>query len=778
MEKKNLENQREERIRKFDQASNACKMLGWSTPTSPSEFSERVTEARNAVEAWQQQSESSREMQFSLSNKKKEAETEFLNVNKEIRVLRLQPSNIPAEMLELRQTIAAAIRVNEAKLPFVGELIEVKPDELEWQGAIERVLQGFALSVLVTEEHYLSFSQFVNNNNLGRRLVYYRTGSAERERLEERNRNHDRQTSGANSLIFKVNLKSCEQSEWLLNELRNRFDYTCVDSIQAFRNHERALTREGQVKHNRHRHEKDDRFAISDRRRWALGFDNREKLNVYEKQAQKLAQEISDFADKMSGIEEQERKLRINVIHYHTIANLQWQEIDVVTPMSRIDAINRQLKETREDDPKLQKIHEQLERQKSIVEESENAVVAIKVKNETVLGEKKANEDKLASILQHPIMTLTPSQTQGLDLRFEQASKNLSSKSIELDNIDRIAKEVLKKMNVETGELKQEINKSERVIENRFAEFKHLWPMEASDVDASLESAPDYFAKLTRLQQDGLPEHEHKFFTLLQDQSDQNLAALATHLNQARKDILERMEIVNKSLSKVPFNKNQDRCTYLSIEVSDRQLVEVKEFKQEIQTALSHAWSEDRAIAEARFTMLKSLVEKLSSQDPTFKRWRDTVLDVRLHVEFIGREIDESGIEIEIYRSGAGKSGGQRQKLATTCLAAALRYQLGGEDGGMPMYSPVILDEAFDKADNDFTALAMNIFTNFGFQMIVATPLKSVMTLEPFIGGACFVDIRNRRDSSIKLIDWDSEQGRLKLPQQQHAGSSHQTERA
>ncbi len=52
----------------------------------------------------------------------------------------------------------------------------------------------------------------------------------------------------------------------------------------------------------------------------------------------------------------------------------------------------------------------------------------------------------------------------------------------------------------------------------------------------------------------------------------------------------------------------------------------------------------------------------------------------------------------------------------------------------------MVLDEAFDKADNEFTALAMNIFDNFGFQMVVATPLKSVMTLEPFIGGACFVE--------------------------------------
>jgi uncharacterized protein YPO0396 len=140
------------------------------------------------------------------------------------------------------------------------------------------------------------------------------------------------------------------------------------------------------------------------------------------------------------------------------------------------------------------------------------------------------------------------------------------------------------------------------------------------------------------------------------------------------------------------------------------------------------------------------------------------VLDVRLHVEFIGREVDAQGVQVEIYRSGAGKSGGQRQKLATTCLAAALRYQLGGQDSGLPLYAPVILDEAFDKADSEFTTLAMNIFTNFGFQMIVATPLKSVMTLEPFIGGACFVDITDRRNSGVLLIEYDAERQRLRLP--------------
>jgi uncharacterized protein YPO0396 len=179
---------------------------------------------------------------------------------------------------------------------------------------------------------------------------------------------------------------------------------------------------------------------------------------------------------------------------------------------------------------------------------------------------------------------------------------------------------------------------------------------------------------------------------------------------------------------------------------------------------MSHAWSGDRELAENRFLTLNKLVERLSSQESEQKRWRESVLDVRQHVEFIGRERDESGVEIEIYRSGAGKSGGQRQKLATTCLAAALRYQLGGNDLGVPRYAPVVLDEAFDKADNEFTTLVMNIFNNFGFQMIVATPLKSVMTLEPFIGGACFVDINDRRVSSVLLIEYDNDQQRLNLP--------------
>jgi uncharacterized protein YPO0396 len=329
-----------------------------------------------------------------------------------------------------------------------------------------------------------------------------------------------------------------------------------------------------------------------------------------------------------------------------------------------------------------------------------------------------------------------------------------------VDNADRA---VGKALHDEIRAIDGELAQGEKYVEAQFAVFINTWRADADGLDARIAAAPDFFRKLARLESDGLPAYEQRFFDLLQNQSHQNLAALSSYLNDARKAILARMELVNDSLRQVPFNSSEHQRTYLHIQPKDRQLPEVQQFKQDITAALKHAWIEDREFAEARFIDLRRLVNRLASQAPEDRRWRDAVLDVRQHVEFIGREFDEDGQEVQVHQSGAGLSGGQRQKLATTVLAAALRYQLGGNESGIPRYAPVVLDEAFDKADNEFTALAMNIFANFGFQMIVATPLKSVMTLEPFIGGACFVDIRERKASSVLMIEYDDERQRLEL---------------
>lgn len=754
-EKTSLEGQRTDRLRKRDQAIVACQKLGWSLSDSPQGFAEMIGNARQEIENWETQSNATRDQQLHLAGQKKEAENTFSLVVKEVQALKRQPSNIPADMLELRKTIALAIGLSETALPFVGELIEVKTTESAWQGAIERVLHGFALSMLVDERHYPALSQHINHTYLGQRLVYYRTGRVETFQTKPIN---------TESMVLKLNVKEGHHAEWLRTELRQRFDYACVESLQSFRNAERALTREGQVKHSKIRHEKDDRRDVSDRLHWVLGFDNREKHALFQKQAQELGDTIAALDAKINALSEQERSRAARAIHCQTLVNLQWQEIDVSNLLEKISILEQQIREAREGNVALRDIAHRIEQQKSAVTQADEKLRKTRVNYDSVTERIKDSDEKLRLLQQDPtIVSLTPNQQQGLSERYAKLKD-----PVRLDNLDRMTTSVVQSLNKEVEEINRGIAECEKHIENHFADFKRQWPMDAGDVDNTLSSATDFFAKLTRLETDGLPAHEQRFFELLQNQSNQNLAALSTYLHDARKAILERMELVNESLSQVPFNQTIDQRTYLHIDASDRQLLEVREFKQDIQQTLSHAWSEDRELAEIRFLTLRKLVERLSSQEPEKKRWRDAVLDVRQHVEFIGREVDESGVEVEIYRSGAGKSGGQRQKLATTCLAAALRYQLGGNDHGVPTYAPIVLDEAFDKTDNEFTALAMNIFKNFGFQMIVATPLKSVMTLEPFIGGACFVDISDRRISGVLLIEYDNDRQRLKLPEHVH----------
>ncbi len=754
-EKATREQQREQCLRKQGQAKEACRQLGWIFPDSPQRFAELVGEARQELEHRESGSSENREKRDRLVTEKGKTETAFTRTVREVKALERQRSNIPAHMLELRQEIASSIGISESALPFIGELIEVKPDEAEWQGAIERVLHGFALSLLVDERHYPALSNHINSRHLGQRLVYYRTGRVDRQQAPPVN---------TNSMVLKLNIKECNQSEWLNTELRHRFDYACVDSIQSFRHEDRALTREGQVRHSEIRHEKDDRRNVDDRRGWVLGFDNREKLALYRKQAQELAGKISDLDERIKALTDQEGALAKRAIHCQTLVNLQWQEVDVAPLLTGIDKLERRIREALEGNTALKNVADQIERQKKVVKDTDEALRKTTIKYEKVVDQINEHKKTLKNLQDDPtIVPLTLRQQQGLDERFDTFTE-----PVRLENLDKHLLSVDRAIRNEMGALTKEKAKCDQFIEKQFDKFIREWPAEAEGLDATLAAASDFFAKLTRLETDGLPSHERRFFELLESQSHQNLAALSTYLSNARKEILERMDLVNDSLAQVPFNQNTNQTTYLQINPSDRQLPDVREFKQEIQQALSHAWSKDRELAESRFLALRRLVERLSSQEPENKRWRQSVLDVRQHMEFIGRETDESGVEVEVYRSGSGKSGGQRQKLATTCLAAALRYQLGGHEHGVPMYAPVVLDEAFDKTDNEFTALAMNIFKKFGFQMIVATPLKSVMTLEPFIGGACFIDIKDRRDSGVLMIEYDSEQQRLKLPAHAH----------
>lgn len=749
--------ERETCLRHRGVVDSACRQLDWQLAGTPQGFAEQLARARNLLDAGQDAAASADQRMLELGMRKQEAETAFASARAEIAALEAHPSSIPAHLQDLRSRLCAAVGLAESALPFVGELLQVRADEQAWSGAIERLLHGFALSLLVDERHYGKVAAWVDATHLGGKLVYHRVSPADAVNVS---------AAPPRSLLHKLELASHAHEEWLRGELSRRYDYACVDSVQVLRQSDRAITLQGQIKHGRSQHEKDDRHAIGDRRRWVMGFDNRDKLALYKDEAGALAQRIAEADAAIAVVRAERAHQASRAAAAQSLANLRWSDIDVAPLLARLDAIEATLKELREGDVALRELGERIVVKGSQISHAQRELIDARTRragNRNEHKERREERDRCADVVS--TMPLTPFQQQGLDARCEAGA------SFTLGNLEERLRSVERGLRTGNETLAREAAELAHAIIACFETFGRRWAQDAGDVQANLESAADFFARLERLERDGLPAHEARFFEMLRTQSGQNLVALQTHIAQAHKTIRARMEDVNAGLENVPFN----RGSILQIKPEDRRLPEVIEFRQQLAGVLGNQRTDDRERAEAQFEGLRTLVARLASADPEHKRWREQVLDVRLHVEFIGEELDaQSGRQLEVYRSGAGKSGGQRQKLATTCLAAALRYQLGGEDGGMPQYAAVVLDEAFDKADNEFTAMAMRIFENFGFQMIVATPLKSVMTLEPFIGGACFVEINGRHDSGVLMIEYDAASQRLDLPRAARASDDAQ----
>lgn len=747
---KEAERERDDRATKKVQAVDAFKTLNRVLPKNPQEFSELASEARGILDRRKESSRQDNENLVDLSKRLHEVEKKFADTVREVNMLKRKPSNIDANMHELRLQVSTSVGVPEDDLPFVGELIEVKKEESAWRGAVERLLRGFALSLLVDEKNYATVSNYINNTDLNRRrLVYYRT-TPEGYGL---NRSIDEQ-----SLFSKLTIKETVYKPWLDSELKKRFDYICARDMKEFRQADYAITREGQVKHGKSKHEKDDRNSIDDPSTWVLGFDNSEKRRLYENLAKQQAEEISDLSKQRRKLQEEMDNQQDRLIACQTLANLQWQEIDVSSVMDRIKDLCKTRDDLRSSASKtLQELEDRIKKQIEKRDVANGLLMDTRVKRKSIekeIGQLKERLERVANRITDTL--LNNEHERQLSERFEAAG------ALTLDNlVERQGKVRLGIVN-EKNDLNDEQAKKKATIERCFRDFLGQWRGFDSNFKDTLDFAPDFIVYLEKLERDGLPRVEDRFFALLRDQGTQNITALNRYIAEARKKIRDRMDEVNSVLETVEYNPG----TFLQIEVSDRHLSQVQAFREQIKQVLDNSWITTKEGAEARFEVLRGLVQKLGSEEKSDLQWKKLVLDVRQHVEFVGKEYDkESKQERQAHRSGAGKSGGQREKLAATILAAALRYQLGSADNEPPIYAPVVIDEALSNSDNEFSETVIKIFIGMGFQLVLATPLKSVMTIEPYIGGASFINIVENKQSSTLQIEYDEDKHRLNLPE-------------
>ncbi|MDJ0417188.1 ATP-binding protein [Rhodococcus opacus] len=707
------------------------------------ETSEEFARLRGQLEDQARQATTAHEerhgARYALAEQRGTAQKERAALITDREIVARRRSNIDPTLLRARESICSAAGVPDDAVPFAGELIAVRDEYSEWTGPIERVLGGLGRTLLVPDDVYPAVAAAVDATHLGARLVYRRVRVGVTPSAVPK--------TGALSLVRRVEVADGPLAAWIHHHLADRYDYACVDTAAEFTDHAHAVTRAGQVKHSAERHEKDDRSRIDDRRRWVLGFDNEAKLEDIRRRIADLDVTIAGATSRLDALDREDQQIAVQNRAAQTVLDAQWVDVDVSGAQAAVDAVDNRLESWQQDNPEHSAVSVALE----LAKKAGNEADAARRQADTALTVHRTAVTELETRIARAELDADDAAPDAvaarIRARFQKFARRVTS-----DNIDKALFEVGQGIGKDRADAQSAVSAADASIVRILSQYLARWESRGGELRIDAEYVDDALTILQRLRSDGLPRYEDRFFQLLHDQSHRNIGELARTIRKAPAEIRSRIDPVNDSLHRSAFDTDR----WLRIDVRERRSPAAADFLDDLTRITSGGWDiEQRPAAEERFERMAAVLERLASKEPADQRWQRQVLDTRLHVGFIGVEVDGAGEARNYHDSSSGLSGGQAQKLVFFCLAAALRYQLAPDGADLPRYGTVILDEAFDRADSAYTRRALDVFAQFGFHMVLATPLKLLGTLEEYIGGAVTVSIRDRMHTELSLIEFD-----------------------
>lgn len=678
-----------------------------------------------------------------LQNQRTEAEVAFRElrerhreIDAELTSLRQRRSNLPAASLALRQRLCDELALEADALPFAGELIQVHDDERDWEGAAERLLHNFGLSLLVPDDHYPAVAEWVERTHLRGRLVYYRVRELRQAQAPELH---------PDSLVRKLAVRPDSAFySWLEAELARRFDYACCADLARFRREPKAITRAGQIKTGGERHEKDDRHRIDDRSRYILGWSNEAKIAALEKQAGDLERRMAEAGEGIATLEQRIRDTRQRATALGQLEMFaDFRELDWRTATSEIARLEAEKQQIEQASDQLHALQGQLEALEKTRAETDEALEKARDERSRLDERRKRDAEALAQA-RSVYEAATEEQGEHVFPALEALRPEaLGEQQITVESCDNRQSDMRRWLQEQIDREEKQLKRlAERVV-NAMSDFCHRWPLETREMDANLAATGEYAAMLATLEGDDLPRFEARFKALLNENTIREVANFQAHLNRQRQSIRERIDIINRSLHGIDFNQGR----YIELLADATADPEIRDFQRDLRacTEGTIGADDDAAYSEGKFLQVREIIQRLRGREGTAeadRRWRRKVTDVRNWFTFSAEEKwREDDTAYEHYTDSGGKSGGQKEKLAYTVLAASLAYQFGLEAGARRSrtFRFVVIDEAFGRGSDESARFGLELFQRLNLQLLIVTPLQKIHIIEPFVASVGFV---------------------------------------
>ena len=663
--------------------------------------------------------------------------------------LKARRSNIDAQQVALRAALCQALKLDETAMPYAGELIQVRDDERDWEGAAERLLRSFGLSLLVPDAHYAAVSEWVDRTRLLGRFVYFRVRPSKKDLRGELPTLHP------DSMARKLAIKPDSPFyAWLERELAHRFDLACCNGQDQFRREARAITRAGQIKGAGERHEKDDRHRIDDRSRYVLGWSNQAKIAALESKARALQARLGDSGRRIALLQKEQQQTRERLQALDKLEEYRdWSELDWRSSATELAVLQDERQRLEAASDVLKALAEQL-----------RALEAVLAETATRL---KARETEQArTLLRHEqALALRTATQQRLDAPDFAAhaphfalieawrAEALGEHSLSVEACDGREQDMRRWLQEHIDADDKKLARLTEKIVRAMTEYKEAFKLDTQEVDASVVAGPEYRAMLAQLQADDLPRFVARFKELLNENTIREVAHFQSQLHRERETIKERVARINESLTQIDYNPGR----FIALEAQAATDADVRDFQTELRacTEGTLTGSDDAQYSEAKFLQVKHIIERFRGREGSAeadRRWAAKVTDVRQWFVFAASERwREDGSEHEHYADSGGKSGGQKEKLAYTILAASLAYQFGLEWGAARSRSFrfVVIDEAFGRGSDESAEYGLRLFKQLNLQLLIVTPLQKIHIIEPFVASVGFV--HNEDGSASKL---------------------------
>ncbi|WP_103062036.1 ATP-binding protein [Actinomyces qiguomingii] len=631
---------------------------------------------------------------------------------------RSRQDSIPGRLHAARELLARKAGLHPDRLPFVGELVEVRAEYEPWREAFNLALGGFATTLLIDVTQMGRFRQAIDELRLPTRLRYegVRTSVPHQGPLDP------------SILPGRLEYRDTEFTGWLKEHLERRFAFVCVDSPDQLDSHPRALTITGQVSQgSRGAHGGQGRSNV-------LGFSSQRHLAELAQEAERLAGELARAEASRERAERALDDVEAQRTAYRRVLDTGWEQIDVGALEQEQRRWSGVVAEASTENPDITSLRRKVDELGRKVQDFQQQVGRVRAEQETLAQRWAATSDAvdaaqgLLDQAQDRGELLTPQEREYLSGRFAPAPAATELDPLRrLEHFDTALAAGARLLKEDRLSAHTTLDEQRAALRHALESFLDAWPNPSLRADPDT-SYRDFERILTDLETSGLHELQEQWRNSLLRLSGNDLTNLDSSLSRALREVRERIEPVNRIMADLPFYDDAHR---LQINLRDNQSRVRSSFRRElreVRALIDAAGSE--AQREQAYMRMSRLIDRIRRSAPDFS----TLVDVRNHVRISAEKVHaRTGAHAALYDHIGEKSGGESQELIAFIVGAALRYQLGDAAAERPRYAVVFLDEALIKADAHFTKRAIGAWRGLGFQLVIGAPNDKYSAIEPHV---------------------------------------------